>query len=133
MSGSPPLPPIRLRESDDRDPQRYGSIGQHVFSSIPKSRPYNLANPSEAPLETSHVLSPPVPNAYHTPLTLTQYEKQQLLQQLPQRLSQVPPAFSTSDGLPKSKPPGASVKSNQRKTKGHVVLACVPCKRAHLR
>jgi hypothetical protein len=51
----------------------------------------------------------------------------------PLRHQQPPGPFLGSDRGTIAEAPGYTSPKTQRKTKGHVASACVPCKRAHLR
>ncbi|KAG4424685.1 hypothetical protein IFR04_002218 [Cadophora malorum] len=46
---------------------------------------------------------------------------------------QMPQPFSAPERAPIREPADFQSPKQQRKTKGHVASACVPCKRAHLR
>ncbi|KAF6833483.1 hypothetical protein CPLU01_05521 [Colletotrichum plurivorum] len=108
----------------------------------PQARPYHAEHPDrmayQYPRPDDHMRNPP-PSGYA-------HMASQALQQRPPPYMQMsgppppPPPPSTSQhgyGAPMPQPsqesaPYTSPKT-QRKTKGHVASACVPCKRAHLR
>lgn len=160
MSGSPPLPPKPVQEAEDRgqssfqatshDAYRPGSTvhgGEiraipfqavsappHPSQPLPPAlgiRPYPLATAERMGFPTTR----PEDNS-NRPLALPALPSSQ------QHQFPLPPVTgSTSNAFPYSMPPrpptaeGAPYTSpkSQRKTKGHVASACVPCKRAHLR
>jgi hypothetical protein len=156
MSGSPPLPPRRNPESSDRGHGSYGTSGQEVYRGIqtpqmehgeqqrgpppmrayapdqgqtmPYPGPYNLASMSHPPMQYQQQL-PQMVSQPPPPLQQPQQHHHGYAPHPPQ-----PPApFSTPDRPPISQTSEFTSPKQQRKTKGHVASACVPCKRAHLR
>ncbi|PBP20619.1 c6 zinc finger domain containing protein [Diplocarpon rosae] len=145
MSGSPPLPPRRILDPSDRGHGSYGPGGQDIFrgtqtpqtehmehreSTMRGYMPYPGAYRPEqmvaGQVQFQQALPPPSvqqppPQQYHSGCGYTQ-------------LSQMPHPFSGGPDrqLIREAPEFQSSKQ-QRKTKGHVASACVPCKRAHLR
>ncbi|KAH6714387.1 hypothetical protein BKA61DRAFT_359194 [Leptodontidium sp. MPI-SDFR-AT-0119] len=138
MSGSPPLPPRRDPGTSDRGHGSYGSSRQDVSGGI------------QTPLLEHSDQGPPM--AYPGPYSLANMPpttQNQYLQQLPQLPSpqqqqkqhhgyvphpqQLPVPYPRPDSPPIREPPEFSLPKQQRKTKGHIASACVPCKRAHLR
>ncbi|KAI9052830.1 hypothetical protein LZ554_003103 [Drepanopeziza brunnea f. sp. 'monogermtubi'] len=145
MSGSPPLPPRRNLESSDRGHGSYGSGGQDVYRGLQTPQMDHM-EPRGAPLRGYMPEQPP------SMLYPVQYRPEQMgptQAQYQQALPQVPPQpqqhhgyaphpqalqpFPAPDGQPVMEAPGFESPKQQRKTKGHVASACVPCKRAHLR
>ncbi len=146
MSGSPPLPPRRNPESD-RGHGSYGPSGQDVFRGTQITQMENVEQRGP-PLRGY----PPGPMA-QSPYA-SQYRPEDMTpaqQQYPQQRAPIPSPpqqqhqgyashlphasapFSTPDRQPMREGPEFSSPKQQRKTKGHVASACVPCKRAHLR
>ena len=153
MSGSPPLPPKHSQEAGDRSQESYQTTGgQDAFRGVSSTQgDYRLQMqqgfaPSGRPLPTEpperlqqysyarpEVNSPPRPMAYPPPSQMMQ----------PYPFLPLPGPASASAGYPppvSPRPPVSSADNphftspkTQRKTKGHVASACVPCKRAHLR
>ncbi|KAI1083438.1 hypothetical protein F5B20DRAFT_405988 [Whalleya microplaca] len=154
MSGSPPLPPKPNQEAGDRGQGGFQPTGHDAYrtSSTVQGSEYRTA-----PLQPS--LPPPtagirpfplegperIPYSYHRPDEIMGRPMSYAPQPggvIPQPHYHLPPV--TTPGLGPSpypisnnpqapeNPPYTSPKS-QRKTKGHVASACVPCKRAHLR
>lgn len=154
MSGSSPIPPKVTQEADDRVHPLYQAATSHdVYRASAATtqadsrmlpglsaplRPYQLEPlerlPYAFPRHEDHVQRP---YSSYTPM-----HSQVLSQQHPYLPAPAP--IPTSGPVPgysavTSRPPTqdsqhsfASPKS-QRKTKGHVASACVPCKKAHLR
>ncbi|RDW69561.1 hypothetical protein BP6252_08581 [Coleophoma cylindrospora] len=140
MSGSPPLPPRRNPESSDRDHGSYGP-GQDVFRST-------LTPQLEPSRRVGAPLRPYQPELQHTAYPHAQmddpaarYQYQQAPQQMPpqpQYYAAHPPPqpaqqYSVAARQPILEASDHNSPKAQRKTKGHVASACVPCKRAHLR
>lgn len=86
------------------------------------------------------------PQAFFTPFRMDmpagqlQYHQQQPFmipqqqhQTFPQHPHQTSTGFPTPESAPMREGPDYTSPKNQRKTKGHVASACVPCKKAHLR
>ncbi|TVY16531.1 hypothetical protein LARI1_G005218 [Lachnellula arida] len=149
MSGSPPLPPRRNPDSSDRGHGSYGSSGQDVFpgtqtpqsdTSEPRGPQLRAYQPEQHP-QASYApyrmddLQPTPPHAYQQ--RGPQIVPHMMQQQHPLYQSQAPQPpgpFSTADRPPTGEATDYSESPKaQRKTKGHVASACVPCKRAHLR
>lgn len=150
MSGSPPLPPRVTQEADERVQGVYQTVGHDVYrgSATTQADPRMLPGPS-APNRPYH--PDPLermPYAYPRPEDQIQRSMSSYASQNSPFVSQhpylpVPAPISASGSMSAypvtSRPPTqesqqsfASPKS-QRKTKGHVASACVPCKKAHLR
>jgi hypothetical protein len=154
MSGSPPLPNKSHQEAGDRS-QAQGSYqttnlqdvyrgsstapspsdirGQSSVSSLPV-RSY----PPEPPERMAYSYPPlPPDEAMRRPVSYPPQNTSSLQQQPPY----MPIAGPSTGPAPGYSAPGQSSQENQpytspksqRKTKGHVASACVPCKRAHLR
>ncbi|RFU32881.1 hypothetical protein B7463_g3451, partial [Scytalidium lignicola] len=141
MSGSPPRPPSHNPDSSEIGYGGYGSTGQDMFrgnhtpqsersdNSMASMRPYQQE--THPPQSYSSLSMGDVQSA--------QYQVQQRAHMPPERHSyaphseQVPAGYSTSDRAAIGEPTGYPSPKAQRKTKGHVASACVPCKRAHLR
>ena len=146
MSGSPPPP--RQRDSNGHEFSRPSLelAGQNVSRAAPSTQPEG-SGPSRAPLLRTFQPEPRGPPVYPSsygmegppasfpyparppppppPPELQQTTQGHYSPQYPQQLSMLvrPSAMEGSVFSPKT----------QRKTKGHVASACVPCKRAHLR
>ncbi|KAI1103111.1 hypothetical protein F4804DRAFT_244238 [Jackrogersella minutella] len=157
MSGSPPppLPPKPNPEVGDRGQGGYQSVGHDAYrpsSTVPGGE-YRAAPPqppllpptTSAPRSFASEGPERMPYSYHRqdetmgrPMSYPQPPGPMV----PQPQYPLPPVVGPSLGpspysMPSNpqsaeNPPYASPKS-QRKTKGHVASACVPCKRAHLR
>lgn len=163
MPGSPPLPPKPIQEAGDRVQSSFQAPVHDVYrpgpasiqggdaraiasahSTPPVSAP-SLPQPSAVggirpfPLEAAdrprypasrpdEGISRPLAVPHPQPLSQPQYPLPPVAGPMqtasPYSLSARPP---TSEGTPYTSP------KSQRKTKGHVASACVPCKRAHLR
>jgi hypothetical protein len=148
MSGSPHLPPKGPQEASDRglaqppylntQDVRRRSLTQpldprdQLSSPLSASQPYlqeqlgAMAYPYRRPEHSlpriTTLAQPPLPHGLHHP---------GMYQSLPGP-SNVPPYPSPSQSTTVETQMVTSPTS-QRKTKGHVASACVPCKRAHLR
>ncbi|KAI0171825.1 hypothetical protein GGR52DRAFT_442812 [Hypoxylon sp. FL1284] len=155
MSGSPPpLPPKPNPEVGDRGQGGYqpGSHDAYRPSSTVSGSEYR-ATPPQPPLPpptTSAPRSFPLETPERMPYLYRPEETMarpmsfppQPGSMIPQPQYPLPPVVGPSMGpatyaMP-SNPPGAENQpftspKSQRKTKGHVASACVPCKRAHLR
>ncbi|KAI0844495.1 hypothetical protein F5Y00DRAFT_198153 [Daldinia vernicosa] len=156
MSGSPPpLPPKSYPEVGDRGQGSFQPTSHDAYrpsSTVPGGE-YRAAppQPSLLPPTTSAARSYPqeaperMPYPYHRPedtMGRPISYAQQPGPMVPQPQYSLPPVVGPNIGpssypMPSNpqgaeNPPYASPKS-QRKTKGHVASACVPCKRAHLR
>lgn len=157
MSGSPSLPPKATQEADDRGQGLYHpAISHDVYRSGPapstaaaQPDPRMLPGLSAPlrPYQPEHMER--TPYAFprpedHMQRPLSSYTSQhgQIMPQHP--YLPAPAAIPTSGPLPaynpvSSRPPTQESKQSfaspksQRKTKGHVASACVPCKKAHLR
>ncbi|RKF82915.1 putative c6 zinc finger domain containing protein [Golovinomyces cichoracearum] len=152
MSGSPPLPPRLNIDSSDR------GQGSHVFGGGPAIY-RGLPTPQQEQIDQkvlSHRAYPPFsetvtfPASYRSDHMPTFNVLQNSLQLLPRpsqnnqtraeyspHSSQIlnslrQPIYSSSRTLAREQSDFPSPKQ-QRKTKGHVASACVPCKKAHLR
>lgn len=139
MSGSPPLPPRRNPDSSDRGHGSYGSTGQDVFRGTQTSQPEHPERSRAPPLRAYQEALPQVgypPYRMEDIPPQVQYQPRPQMQ--PQQQQQVyapvtTPQFSTAERPSIGETPDFSSPKAQRKTKGHVASACVPCKRAHLR
>ncbi|KAI1327510.1 hypothetical protein F5Y16DRAFT_192065 [Xylariaceae sp. FL0255] len=159
MSGSPPLPPKPNQEVTERGQRRFQASGHDAYRtgpmlqggdyrSAPPQPPLPPPHPAVAgrfPLEAPERL--PYPSyrrqeeTHGPPISYPPPSPGPMVPQ-PQPQYPLPPAAGPSLGpspypMPLSQPapinpPFTSPKS-QRKTKGHVAAACVPCKKAHLR
>ncbi|KAK6583789.1 hypothetical protein PZA11_003519 [Diplocarpon coronariae] len=155
MSGSPPLPPRRNLDLSERGHGSYGSGGPHVYrgmqtprmahmepreptmrdyvpepaASAPYPGAYRPGQMVAGPVPFPHALPPPPP-----PPQQPQYHRGCGYPQHPQHPQhpQVPPPFPGPDRPLIREAPDFHSPKPQRKTKGHVASACVPCKRAHL-
>ncbi|KAL0944651.1 uncharacterized protein CTRU02_202538 [Colletotrichum truncatum] len=163
MSGSPPLPPKTNQEVGDRgqphgsypstssqDAYRGGpppTTTQQVDIRGPPPPQQSLPPPPTRPYHTEQqdrmAYSYPRPEDHmRNPPSGYAHMASQALQQRPPPYMQMPgppPSQPSQHSYPASMPqppqesaPYTSPKT-QRKTKGHVASACVPCKRAHLR
>ncbi len=149
MSGSPPLPPRRNPEPSDRGHGSYGSSGQGVFQGTQAPQldlsehrgpllryPPDSAPPASYPTYRIEEIQPAQlhfqPPRPQLPLQQqTQHHGYPSHGAHPQQPSA--PFSSTPDRPPVREAAEFSSPKQQRKTKGHVASACVPCKRAHLR
>lgn len=138
MSSTPPPPPRHNPESSEHTLGSYGPGGQAVYRGPPQPplmpQPEIAGQPGRAyPPEAA---SP----ATYTPFRLDMPAGQLFYQPQP---FMVPPNYAQHplQGSPFPTPEGPSTREgsdynsprNQRKAKGHVASACVPCKKAHLR
>ncbi|KAK0629733.1 hypothetical protein B0T17DRAFT_489837 [Bombardia bombarda] len=161
MSGSPPLPPKTSQEAAERNQGVYQATTQDVYRGISttqrEERVQTTAAAAVAAVAGGVSVSsrgfasdaPERPYAFHRtgaptprPLHYPQQHNQAISQQ-----SYLPPVPGPSTPRPLTIPPGFPAVAHhpaqesqhqtspkpQRKTKGHVASACVPCKRAHLR
>ncbi|KAI0406195.1 hypothetical protein F4802DRAFT_606445 [Xylaria palmicola] len=155
MSGSPPHPPKPNQEIAERgqggfqapthDAYRAGPAisGVEYRTALPQSPlpPPSLASGRPFPLETPERIPYPYRRPEETigrPITYPTPPGQMI----PQTQFSLPPvagsglgpaSYSIPANLPSSENPPFTSPKSQRKTKGHVASACVPCKRAHLR
>ncbi|THV52589.1 hypothetical protein BGAL_0075g00350 [Botrytis galanthina] len=140
MSGSPPLPGRHNLDSSDRGHGSYGSTG-NVFRDgrVSQQEHFNQMR-GGVPLrnyQPEPQLSYP---QYQMEDMSAQYQYQQPRPQMaphqhPHALyaaQQVAP-YPALERQSIGEAPGYTSPKSQRKTKGHVASACVPCKRAHLR
>ncbi|KAK9422527.1 putative Zn(2)-C6 fungal-type domain-containing protein [Seiridium unicorne] len=160
MSGSPPLPPKPVQEAGDRGHSSYQATSHDAYrpaltvqggdfraAHLPPVS--GQARPPPPLTATSGVRPYPLETADRTgyptsrpdeglgrPMTLPALPSSQQphypLPPVPGSMPttspySLPPRPPTSEGAPYTSP------KSQRKTKGHVASACVPCKRAHLR
>ncbi|KAJ5042155.1 uncharacterized protein L3040_004712 [Drepanopeziza brunnea f. sp. 'multigermtubi'] len=145
MSGSPPLPPRRNLESSDRGHGSYGSGGQDVYRGLQTPQMDHMESRG-SPLRGYMPEQPPsmLYPVHYRPEQMgpTQAQYQQALPQVPPQPQphhgyaphpQALQQFPAPDRQPVMEAPGFESPKQQRKTKGHVASACVPCKRAHLR
>ena len=153
MSGSPPLPPKATQEAgDDVQAQgRYSTTTPHDVY-----RGASTANP-RGDMRGQPPIPPPPPARSYAPEPPDRLPYYPRPEEAMNRHVPYPPQGSSSTGPPPQSymplpgpapslntgpvgprpppPEGAPYTSpkSQRKTKGHVASACVPCKRAHLR
>lgn len=155
MSGSSPIPPKVTQEADDRVHQVYQAAPGHdaYRTSTSTTQVDSRMLPGLATPLRPYQADPldRLPYAYQRPEDHMQRPVSSYMPQHSQILSHqqhpylpAPAPIPTSGTVPgystvTSRPPTrdsqqsfASPKS-QRKTKGHVASACVPCKKAHLR
>lgn len=155
MSGSPPLPPKQLQDSGDRGQAPVGySAPSHpdpYWSNLNQQQqpppPIDIRGPPnmQASLPRLFQQGPPdaSPYPYRRPDDSASRHGSYIqsgASSMPQRAGYAPPSVpgAPSPYASSARPsimenqPMTSPKS-QRKTKGHVASACVPCKRAHLR
>ncbi|KAA8570836.1 hypothetical protein EYC84_000228 [Monilinia fructicola] len=139
MSGSPPLPPRHNLDSSDRGHGSYGSTG-NVFRDARIPQQGHFDQMRGVPLRNYQ----PEPQ-----LSYPQYQMEDISAQYQYQQPRAPMAphqhphslYATQQVMPYAAPerpsigevPGYTSPKSQRKTKGHVASACVPCKRAHLR
>lgn len=158
MSGSP----LSQRRNQDFDERGQGPQDVRAANVGPRASISHQSDPRALPPGQSYLPSPhqepqnPVPyiygrpdprtdfvdsNAYNRDMHLPPHAQQatnlpasQPQQQLPQH-QQRPSFRPPPHGLDRQPPiePGGQPPKAQRKTKGHVASACVPCKKAHLR
>jgi hypothetical protein len=142
MSGSPPLPPRRNLDSSDRGHGSYGSTGQDILRGAQASQAEQSGRNRGLAGQAFAELLPPASYAPYRQEDMAQPLQYQQRSQipLPQHQQQQhayspqgPPPFSRPDRSAIGDAPEYSSPKTQRKTKGHVASACVPCKRAHLR
>ncbi|PSS16780.1 hypothetical protein M430DRAFT_248263 [Amorphotheca resinae ATCC 22711] len=145
MSGSPPLPPSRNPDASDCGHGSYGSTGQDPLRGAQATQPEHPER-SRGPPGQGQAFQEPLPHAAMLPpyrveempqqqLPYQQQQAQIPLQQQPRQHTYVlqgPPPGPAPD-RPAVDARQYSSPKVQRKTKGHVASACVPCKRAHLR
>lgn len=146
MSGSPHIPPKTTQEAGDRSQGTYQTTSQDVYRGLPTTqgdvrlqastqgvvRPYTADTPERMPFSAYPHPEAAIPR----PLSYTTPQGGQMLSQHsylpgpgPGPAAPIHPPVSTR---PVQEQAQTSPKW-QRKTKGHVASACVPCKRAHLR
>ncbi|CAJ2513703.1 Uu.00g018220.m01.CDS01 [Anthostomella pinea] len=157
MSGSPPPPPKPNQEVGDRGQGGYQASNRDVYrtgSTLPGGE-YRAAPPPPLP----HLPPPPPPGV--RPYTLETPERMPYQYRRPEDTMGRPMSYPPQPGhmahqpnyplppvagptlMPSPYPisnnphgpenPAFASPKSQRKTKGHVASACVPCKRAHLR
>ncbi|KAK5625046.1 hypothetical protein RRF57_000762 [Xylaria bambusicola] len=155
MSGSPPRPPKPNQEAAERGQGGFQAPSHDAYRTGPaiSGVDYRAAPPQPLPPPPPLTASRPFP--LETPDRIPyQYRRPedaigrpiayppppgQMLQQPQYSLPRVggPTLGSTSYSMPTNPPgpenPSFTSPKSQRKTKGHVASACVPCKRAHLR
>lgn len=159
MSGSPPLPPKAAQEASDRghplapyptsSPQDVyrGSSVQQAPIDPRAQQPAPRSLPRSYPQEPTPAMTyayrrpdePPLPASYHPqqhqgmPPGLPQGIPQQPYMPAPGQGPSTAPGYPVPGGPPPLESQPFTSPKAQRKTKGHVASACVPCKRAHLR
>ncbi|KAM3456105.1 hypothetical protein MY3296_001974 [Beauveria thailandica] len=152
MSGSPPFEPARTAQ----DPSSCGSSPRHGMpSDASQTRVQIEQQPARVSSQPRSLL--PLSNTYPQETSRGPHVRRSSEHRLPPLLTYnnaesvnsfygtpvqpyASPASSItqhSDSQPRSSIPDSSVRAvsprSQRKTKGHVASACVPCKKAHLR
>jgi hypothetical protein len=151
MSGSPPLPPKANQEAGDR------SQAQASYQTTSQQDVYRGASTATTPADIRGQQSAPPPSVRsyppEPPDRMTYYPRpedpmhrpvpyppqgsavlpQQSYMSLPGAGSSSLTAFPVTSRPPAQENPPYTSPKSQRKTKGHVASACVPCKRAHLR
>jgi len=152
MSGSPPLPPKNRHEVAERSQGAYQATAQDVYSGAPTTQSEDRAQPTvpsgHRPFlsETSERASYTFPRPEGPGARPLSYPPQ-LGHVAPQPAAYLPAGAAPNHPGPLPAPQAypASTHSSipdglhnaspkpQRKTKGHVASACVPCKKAHLR
>lgn len=155
MSGSPPIPPETSHEVAERSRGKYQATTQDVYSSIPTTqsdertqagvagglRPFFSDTPERAPYTFPRLEgSGPRPLPY--PQSLGQIAAQPSAY-FPGPVPGPGPSHPGPLPAPQTYPTAThhpipdslhdTTPKPQRKTKGHVASACVPCKKAHLR
>ncbi|KAM6533587.1 hypothetical protein FALCPG4_006559 [Fusarium falciforme] len=151
MSGSPPLPPKPPQEAGDRGqvPVGYSNPNRQdaYRGSLPQQPPIDRPGPINMQSTLPRLFQQEAPDAsaysYRRPEE-TAPRPVSYAQPGAPSMSQ-PPSYIPPGGPgaaapypPSARPTGAENQAmtspkSQRKTKGHVASACVPCKRAHLR
>jgi len=151
MSGSPPLPPKASQEAAERiQGTTYQATSQDVYRGSlttqgeERAQPTVPVPPRHSPSSTSERMSYAFPRLEGTMSRPLPYP-QQLSAAGPQAPYRPMHGTVPTPPLPAPQPYSASAQQPgpetlrppspkpQRKTKGHVASACVPCKRAHLR
>jgi hypothetical protein len=158
MSGSPPLPPKPSNEvAEPSSGTAYRTTAQGVYSGIPATQSEERTQTAVAggprpflPQVTERALYP-FPPRLEGSATRPLHYPQQLGQAVAQPAAYLQPGPGTRPApghpgpLPAPQPYPATTHhhisdplqhappKSQRKTKGHVASACVPCKKAHLR
>lgn len=156
MSGSPPLPPKNSREVAEQGQGTCQVTTHHAYPTAPTSGNEGTAQVAASDAPSELLPSPPARAPYALPPIDVPGEGSLLYSHPPsQGGAAQPPAYLPAPGtgttsnhpgsLPSPQtyapaahhpitdfPPDAQPRS-QRKAKGHVASACVPCKRAHLR
>ncbi|KAK6196817.1 pre-rRNA processing and 40S ribosomal subunit assembly [Pestalotiopsis sp. IQ-011] len=161
MSGSPPLPPKPFQEAGERGLSSYPATSQDAYRPLMTAQGAGVRAVPIPPITTQSHPPPPLPaGSGSRPYPPEILERSEYLTSRPEdaqgRPPALPPLSSSSQQShfalpprqgqmpttsPYSLPPrpqtadAAAYTSprSQRKTKGHVASACVPCKRAHLR
>lgn len=141
MSGSSPRPPSHNPDSGDINYGGYESTAQDMYrgNQTPQSEHSDQSLASMRPysqeMHQPHSYSSLPSMADGTPTPYQQQRAHGAAERHPYASHPEPPAtgYSTSDRPAISDGSGYPSPKAQRKTKGHVASACVPCKRAHLR
>lgn len=160
MSGSPPLPPKATQESAETGQGTYHQpTTQDVYRGVPtiqadmrlqagtagSGRSFAPEAPERMPYayppqsETA-IPRPAAPYPQHGQAVPQSQQQQHAYLPAPGQVpgpgpapAPAPPAYPVSTRPPVQETPLRTSPKLQRKTKGHVASACVPCKRAHLR
>ncbi|KAI8679734.1 hypothetical protein NCS57_00252000 [Fusarium keratoplasticum] len=151
MSGSPPLPPKPPQEAGDRGqvPVGYSNPNRQdaYRGNLPQQPPIDRPGPINMQPTLPRLFQQEAPDAsaysYRRPEETAPRPvsyAQPGAPSMSQPPSYIPPGGPGAPALypPSARPTGAENQAmtspkSQRKTKGHVASACVPCKRAHLR
>jgi hypothetical protein len=155
MSGSPSIPPRHIPEFDDRGHGGFGTQASESSLVLPTTQPELRENVKKAASVGTYqqdiraiaaYSQYPPPSGIPMEQPQYQYQHQALPQQQQQQQAAPLPTYQFSPPQPQGPYPGSGVERGpnteapdfnspkpQRKTKGHVASACVPCKRAHLR
>lgn len=132
MSGSPILPNGLDPAANDQPRPGFGSMNQDAYG--PAQRQHQ-APPDSSTQSGRPFLSEEATQAPFSLFRLDMPAGQLFYQPQPYMMPQSYPASTAPfpvQGTPPLSTESAELK-NQRKTKGHVASACVPCKKAHLR
>ncbi|GAB1318972.1 Zn(2)-C6 fungal-type domain-containing protein [Madurella fahalii] len=155
MSGSPPLPPKTSQEVAERTQGAYQATTQDVYRGIPATQGEERTLTGAAGLSRPVFSATPEQAQYALPrlegsATRPLHYPQQLSQVAAQPAPYLPIPGSGAAASQPGPPPAPQSYATpihhslqepllntplkpQRKTKGHVASACVPCKKAHLR
>ncbi|KAL2189737.1 hypothetical protein L209DRAFT_679199 [Thermothelomyces heterothallicus CBS 203.75] len=137
MSGSPPLPPQNSREVAEQGQGTYRATIHNVYPTASTAGNEERAQVAGADGSRVFLSNPPDRASYALPPIEVPGAGSLLYSHPPsQGGAAQPPVYLPAPGTgTTSNHPGSlpSPQTSQRKTKGHVASACVPCKKAHLR